>query len=212
MDLHSEGGRLLVSFLLGMAVGIEREISDKPAGLRTNVLICLGATLFTILSTHWIGVAGTEDAHIAAQIVSGIGFLGAGAIMREGEHVTGLTTAATIWMVAAIGMAVGLGHHKLAAMATIMTLLVQTALARLDMVVDLMRRRYNFRILSDPDDKAIEAIGRILKAHGIRVIDHKVMKKNNLYLSHWSTTGSAKGQGAATKDLLKSDRVMEVMY
>ena len=90
---------LLVALLLGAAIGLERELSDKAAGLRTNILICVGSCLFAVLSRNLANVPGTDITRIAAQIVSGIGFLGAGAIMREGEHVTGLTTAATIWVV-----------------------------------------------------------------------------------------------------------------
>src|SRR5882672_9251806 len=98
--------KIFIALILGSVIGLEREVSNKVAGLRTNTLICLGACLFTIIGLKFFDV---RDAHIQAQIIAGIGFLGAGAIMREGEHVTGLTTAATIWIVAAIGMAVGFG-------------------------------------------------------------------------------------------------------
>ncbi len=212
MDISSDFAKLLVAFCLGTAIGLEREISDKPAGLRTNVLICLGSTLFTLLSTKWEAMGGVRDAHVAAQIVTGIGFIGAGSIMREGEHVTGLTTAATIWMVAAIGMAVGMGYGHLAAAATITALVVQVGLTRMDMLVDLMRRRHTFRIISDPDEHAIDTIARILKTNEIRVMHHKVMKKNNLYHSEWWTSGTQAGQAHAAKQLLKSDKVMEVTY
>ena len=210
--LHSEMGRLLLAFVLGMVVGLEREISDKPAGLRTNVLICLGSALFTMLSKSWPGAGGVSDAHIAAQIVTGIGFLGAGAILREGEHVVGLTTAATIWVVAAIGMAVGLGHFALAGMAAATTLIVQVLLARMDELIDRMRRRYVFRVVSSPDDGAIHAIERILRSNGVRVMHQKVMKRGNLYHSEWATTGPTERQAAVAHQLLQSDRVMEVTY
>ncbi|HET7273730.1 MAG TPA: MgtC/SapB family protein, partial [Longimicrobiaceae bacterium] len=111
-------GRLLLAALLGGLIGLERELSSKPAGLRTNLLICVGATLLMELSLTVAaeanaanlaaGVAFRADpARIAAQIVTGIGFLGAGTIMQARGSVVGLTTAATIWVVAAIGMAVG---------------------------------------------------------------------------------------------------------
>jgi putative Mg2+ transporter-C (MgtC) family protein len=210
--LHSDLFRLFLSFALGMAVGLEREISDKPAGLRTNVLICLGATIFTIMSRHWPGVGGTMDAHIAAQIVSGIGFLGAGAIMREGEHVTGLTTAATIWVMASIGMAVGFGYFALAAVATAATLIVQVVLARMDELVDQLRRRYTFRVVSSPDERSIHAIERILRTNGIRVMHQKVMKRNNLYHSEWATSGPTDRQARVAHELLQSEQVMEVTF
>src|SRR5262249_29007473 len=94
---------LLVALFFGACIGIERELSDKAAGLRTNILICVGACLFTVINCR---IYGYRDAHIVGQIVTGIGFLGAGSIMHQGEHVSGLTTAATIWVVAAVGMVV----------------------------------------------------------------------------------------------------------
>jgi putative Mg2+ transporter-C (MgtC) family protein len=105
--------RLLIAALLGGAMGYEREQADKPAGLRTNILVCVGAALFTIASLH--GFGGLSDpARIAAGIVIGVGFLGAGTIIRREAGVTGLTTAATIWVVAGVGLAVGCGLYILA--------------------------------------------------------------------------------------------------
>src|SRR5436853_7299830 len=94
--------RLLLAAGLGAAIGIERELHRKPAGLRTNILIALGAALMTMISIELARVGGTPD-RIAAQIVTGIGFLGAGAILRSGGSVPGMTTAATIWVNAGVG-------------------------------------------------------------------------------------------------------------
>ena len=105
------------------AIGVERELRRKPAGLRTNILIALGSALFTILSVQIAHAGGTPD-RIAAQIVTGIGFLGAGAILRSGKDVRGMTTAATIWVNAAIGMAAGAGEYVTAGVATLVTLIV----------------------------------------------------------------------------------------
>jgi putative Mg2+ transporter-C (MgtC) family protein len=115
--------RLALAAGLGAAIGIEREFRRKPAGLRTNMLIALGSALFTILSIHLAQEGGTPD-RISAQIVTGIGFLGAGAIMRSGTSVHGMTTAATIWVNAAIGMAAGAGEFATAGVATAITLVV----------------------------------------------------------------------------------------
>ena len=111
-------GKLLLATLLGGAIGLEREMAGKPAGLRTNILICVGAALFTQLSVDIARIGFTPDGRpygdttrIAAQIVSGIGFLGAGAILHGAGAIIGLTTAATIWVVAAIGAAVGAGAY-----------------------------------------------------------------------------------------------------
>jgi putative Mg2+ transporter-C (MgtC) family protein len=115
--------RLALAAALGGVIGLEREYHHKPAGLRTNMLIALGSALFSILSVQLGAGAGSPD-RVAAQIVTGIGFLGAGAILRSGENIHGLTTAATIWVNAAIGMAAGLGSYVVATGAAALTLVV----------------------------------------------------------------------------------------
>ena len=122
--------RLLVAGLLGAAIGFERELRDREAGIRTHLLVSLGSALFTIVSAYGFheflvsggNVVRADPSRIAAQIVTGIGFLGAGAIIREGLSVRGLTTAATLWVVAAIGMACGAGYYWPAAAAAVLTL------------------------------------------------------------------------------------------
>jgi putative Mg2+ transporter-C (MgtC) family protein len=123
--------RLLLAAALGATIGLEREVRRKPAGLRTNMLIALGAALFTTLSLELTSAGGTPD-RIAAQVVTGIGFVGAGAILRSGRSVHGMTTAATIWVNAAIGMAAGAGKYGIAAMATLVTLVVLAVLGPIE--------------------------------------------------------------------------------
>jgi putative Mg2+ transporter-C (MgtC) family protein len=123
--------RLSVACALGAAIGFEREIRDREAGIRTHLLVSLGAALFTVVSAYGFhaflasgdNIVRTDPTRIAAQIVTGIGFLGAGAIIREGLSIRGLTTAATLWVVAAIGMACGAGYYWPAAAATVLTIL-----------------------------------------------------------------------------------------
>lgn len=121
--------RLAVAAGLGGAVGLERELRERQAGLRTHLVVCVGAALFTLVSAYGFrdvveqGRIVVDPTRIAAQIVSGIGFLGAGAIIRQGLSVRGLTTAATLWLVAAIGMAVGAGFYSGAVVATVGALL-----------------------------------------------------------------------------------------
>ena len=120
--------RMLLAAALGAALGIEREWRQKYAGLRTNILIAIGSTLFTVMSIDMTAGEGGDPSRVAAQIVTGIGFLGAGAIMRTGAGIRGLTTAATIWVNAAIGVAVGGGEYRLAIIATGVTLVVLVVL------------------------------------------------------------------------------------
>ena len=115
--------RLLLAAALGAAIGYQRERAGKPAGLRDNILICVGAALFTVASIYGFGV--DDAARVAAGVVAGIGFIGAGAIIRRGEGIVeGLTTAATIWVVAAIGLAAGAGLYLAAAVTTAIILTV----------------------------------------------------------------------------------------
>jgi putative Mg2+ transporter-C (MgtC) family protein len=127
------GDLLSITFavVFGAVIGIEREFHGKAAGLRTNILICLGAAVFTIISERM--TAGTEDSitRIAAQIVTGVGFLGAGAIIQDRGGVHGLTTAATIWLVASIGMACGARLYQLAVITTLLAIIVLIGLAKL---------------------------------------------------------------------------------
>ena len=112
--------RLILSVVLGSTVGIEREMHQSSAGMRTHALVALGATIFTIMSLTFSG----DPVRIAAGIVTGIGFLGAGAIFRYENKITGLTTAANLWVVAAIGLAVGLGYYYAAVAAAVIILVI----------------------------------------------------------------------------------------
>jgi putative Mg2+ transporter-C (MgtC) family protein len=123
--------RLLLAAGLGAAIGVEREIRQKPAGLRTNILIALGSALFVAVSIAFAHAGGTPD-RIAAQVVTGIGFLGGGAILRSGTSVHGMTTAATIWVNAAVGMAAGAGLYAIAIAATTLALVVLAVLPPLE--------------------------------------------------------------------------------
>jgi putative Mg2+ transporter-C (MgtC) family protein len=124
--------------VLGAAIGFEREMHRQPAGFRTHSLVALGSALFTIISAYGFAGSLVDPTRIAAQIVSGIGFIGAGTILQHRGNIRGLTTAASLWAVAAIGMAAGAG---LLALALIGTLLILVVLSLLDNVEDFVRRR-----------------------------------------------------------------------
>jgi putative Mg2+ transporter-C (MgtC) family protein len=142
--------RLLTAALLGAILGFEREARHKSAGLRTNILIAVGSALFTVMSLE-LGADGGDPGRIAAQIVTGIGFLGAGAIMRTDSGVQGLTTAATVWVNAAVGVAAGGGSYHLAFIATAVTV---GSLLVLNPVERLIARRFG-----DPDANDTQAKG-----------------------------------------------------
>ena len=133
--------RMVVAVVCGAVIGAEREWHGKPAGLRTNILISLGASIFTLIAMKIAGQFSSDPARMAAQVVTGIGFLGAGAIIRAEGGVHGLTTAATIWLVAAIGMCCGAGYYFLAGTSTAVTFLVLLGLAPIDSCLAERRRR-----------------------------------------------------------------------
>ncbi len=130
---------LVLAVILGGAIGLERELQQKAAGLRTNILICVGAALFTELSLAMTAEFG-DPSRIAAQIVTGVGFLGAGAIIQGRGIVTGLTTAATMWLVAAIGMAVGFGALLEATGTTLLVVVVLVALRPIERWIEKRKR------------------------------------------------------------------------
>ena len=140
--------RLSLAAGLGAAIGVERELRQKAAGLRTNMLIALGSAVFTVVSLELARTGGTPD-RIAAQIVTGIGFLGAGSILRSGRSIHGMTTAATIWVNASVGMAAGAGLYTVAIAGTIITLIVLALLPYLEHRLDRYAGVTNSRRIGD---------------------------------------------------------------
>lgn len=161
-DLKIELTKLSVSLLLGSLLGLEREYQNKAAGFRTIALICMGSTVFTLISMR-ISISNPD--RIAANIITGIGFIGAGVIFKNGANVYGLTTAATIWVSAAIGMAVGVGDYILATIITFITLMILSVFEYLQFSIDALhkRRLYFITFNGHKFDSAIE--NELLKCH-----------------------------------------------
>jgi putative Mg2+ transporter-C (MgtC) family protein len=132
MDWSGDMPPILLAVFCGSIIGIERQFKHKPAGLRTNIMICLGAAVFTLISEKMASGTQGEITRIAAQIVTGVGFLGAGAVIQDRGGIYGLTTAATIWLVASIGMACGARLYYLAIVTTVLALVVLIGLGRID--------------------------------------------------------------------------------
>ncbi len=167
--------KLLLAVVLGGAVGLEREIAGKPAGLRTNILICVGAALLTDVSIEISrgklpGVQLGDPSRLAAQIVSGIGFIGAGTIMQARGTVTGLTSAATIWVVAAIGITVGAGLYLEAAGAGVLVALVLAGLGTMEHKLRRAKRVMNCTVRTRPAYPLSE-LESLLGSSGIRILD-----------------------------------------
>ena len=144
--------KLLVAMLCGGAIGLERELSRKPAGLRTNVLICVGAALVMVLSRHISGGAPYSDpARLVAQVITAIGFVGAGVILQSRGSISGLTTAATILVVGAVGIAIGEGMFMVAVLSTLLIIFVLVLLRRLEDAFVRRRRLFHYTMrIKDP--------------------------------------------------------------
>ena len=160
--------QLALAVLLGGAIGLERELSGKPAGLRTNVLICMGATLFTALSLK-LSLGRGDPARVAAQILPGVGFIGAGTILHARGSVTGLTSAATIWVVAAIGMALGSGDYIEALGAALLVMVILQGLGYLEIAVARRATRSHFTIHARPDVASLEDLETLVRRAGVDV-------------------------------------------
>ena len=161
--------KLLLAVAAGAVIGLERELHDKPAGFRTNILICLGAALFTLVSIQMAeGFANHDRTRIATQIVTGVGFLGAGAIIQRRDHVVGLTTAATIWAVASVGMAFGAGEFQLGLLGTVLTAGVLFGLGVTETRIGDWRSVATFEVELERDAKSRDTIERLAGEAGVR--------------------------------------------
>jgi putative Mg2+ transporter-C (MgtC) family protein len=168
--------RLVVASVLGGLIGLEREFKRRPAGLRTNMFICFGAAMFTILSDRFATQFGGDHARIAAQIIPGIGFIGAGSILHERGSVSGLTTAATIFVVAAVGMAAGGGFYLFALFATIVILGVLLVLGFVEERLSLKSLLLSYQVVGDNASDLLNVINATLERehhglHGLHISD-----------------------------------------
>lgn len=198
--------KIFLALLLGGVLGMERQYHDKPAGFATNCLICLGAMVFTLMS--WMmGGEGGDPGRIAAQIVTGVGFIGAGAIMRDGNKISGLTTAANVWLVAAIGMAVGYGEYILASGSAVAILLVQFGLRKTLRIMEVVKHYDTFFVTCDPSWEVVKKIVSQIENKDIAILKSEVEKQDNLF--HVKMVGTFTGNDFQniTKDLLEMPEV-----
>ena len=164
--------RLVLAAILGGFIGLERELKHRPAGLRTNMFICFGAALFTVLSSALAGVP-SDSARIAAQIIPGIGFIGAGSILHTRGLTSGLTTAATLFVVASVGMAAGGGLYMTAAFATVVVLVTLFALGHLERTFNLKTLLNTYEVTGVSLDEINLEVNRILE-HKHRMMQNVV--------------------------------------
>lgn len=169
--------QLVLATLLGGAIGLERELGGKPAGLRTNILICIGSALYTKLSITMAG--GTADpTRVAAQIVTGVGFIGAGTILHARGAVVGLTSAATIWVVAAIGVALGARFYPEALGTTLLVVLVLQGLGRVESLIERWSTRSRVTIHARPGPTVVEELETLVRRAGVEILEQASRQEN----------------------------------
>jgi len=169
--------QLVLSVLLGGAIGLERELRGKPAGLRTNVLICVAATLFTELSIH-SALGRGDPGRVAAQVLTGVGFIGAGTILHMRGAVTGLTSAATIWVVTAVGMAVGASAYAEAVGGTALVMLVLGGLRWVEGAVARQTTTSHLLIHTRPEPGAEDDLEALIRTTGIDIEKSEARREN----------------------------------
>lgn len=199
---------ILISVILGVLIGAEREYRNKSAGLRTFILICFGTCLFTILSIK-IGVDDPD--RIAANIITGIGFLGAGVIFKGDTKIDGITTATTIWATASIGMAVGSGYVYLAVLGTLLVLLILSSLTYFERLIDKEHKIREYRItVANHYDMAY--CKDLFETHHLKfMISQQRYAEGNLTTS-WIVTGKSASHEALMKNLMEDERIIAYQF
>jgi putative Mg2+ transporter-C (MgtC) family protein len=201
--------RLALAAVLGGVIGLERELKRKPAGLRTNMFICFGSAMFTILSTELASQWGIGDhTRIAAQIIPGIGFIGAGSILHDRGSVSGLTTAATLFVVASIGMACGGGLYLLAIFATMLIYLALHLLGVLERRANLKPLIMNYIIVSDKTaDELVTEVNSILEDQGKQMEGMHLSRLNGKEKLIFSVGGTRSEHRELTSRLRNSENL-----
>lgn len=199
-------GQFLLAALWGGIVGIEREYRSKSAGFRTMIMISIGSCFFTMMS-KLIGEAGNPD-RIAANIVTGIGFLGAGVIFRGENRVNGITTAASIWAVAAVGMGIGAGFYFASASASILILFVLALLPYLEKTIDKVNQAKLYLITSPFNYDSVATFENLLKKNKLKFKLAKQIKDGDELLTTWQVQGHQKNHQQFINTML-SDKTIK---
>ncbi|MBJ9902138.1 MgtC/SapB family protein [Acinetobacter bereziniae] len=200
---------LLMALAIGAIIGAEREYRSKSAGLRTMIMVSLASCLFTILSIK-IGVENPD--RLAANILTGLGFLGAGVIFKDDNRISGITTATTIWMVAALGMAAGAGYEYLAFIGTILVLIVLIFLVYFQDKIEAIPQSRNYRILCDYQQETLDKYEELFKQYNMKVLRGVQNKTEKQIIGRWVVIGSAQNHKNLTHYLLLDPNIKELSF
>ncbi|OQP59971.1 hypothetical protein A3860_35605 [Niastella vici] len=202
--------KLLIAVLIGGIIGAEREYHNKSAGLRTLMLICLGSALFTMFSME-IGSRTSPD-RIASNIVTGIGFVGGGVIFMGGTGIYGVTTAATIWVTAALGMGVGAGHQYIALGGCIVLVGVLNAFTAIEDWIDKINRLHTYKITCPYHDQVFEKYETLMKQYHLSFRKSKQTRNHTTFSATWDAEGSMKNHNAFIRHMLNEQEVERFEY
>ncbi len=207
--METEVYRLLIALMIGAIIGTEREYRSKSAGLRTMIMVSLASCLFTILSMK-IGVANPD--RLAANILTGLGFLGAGVIFKDDNRISGITTATTIWMVAALGMAAGAGYVALSLFGTAVCLVVLILLVYIQDKIEDIHQSRNYRIMCAYQQETLDRYEELFKSFNMKVIRGVQNKTESQITGHWILIGSAQNHKRLTAYLLCDNDIKEMSF
>ena len=207
MVIHQEEIlRLILALLLGGLIGVEREYRSKAAGFRTTILICMGATLFTIISNR------VGDDRIAANIVNGIGFLGAGLIYKEENRVKGLTSAATVWAVSALGMSIGVGYYDIALVGFGLILGSLLFLTKLSYRITRLNQTREYKVVTAYKNKTLNQYERVFIECGLSPRRGPQQRIGNEISGRWRVSGPEQAHEKCIKRLLNDSDVKEFVF
>jgi len=202
--------KLLLAVLVGGAIGVERELRSKSAGFRTLMLICLGATLFTIFS-KFIGSPNSAD-RIASNVVVGIGFLGAGVIFRSNNRVNGITTAASIWLSAALGMGIGCGYYLLSIAGGVLVLTILFLFSFMDNYLDRLNQVREYKIAYPYQEDQQHKYEHLIKKYGLGILSRSHNKTGNIIVGVWTVKGRESKHLKFIDHILKDNTVTEFAF
>ena len=197
--------KLIASIILGGAIGLERELRSKSAGFRTMILICLGATMYTLFS-QYLGHRTSPD-RLASNVVVGIGFLGAGVIFRSNSSVTGITTAATIWLTAALGVGIGIGWYSVAIAACVMMLIVLFLFSFMDQAIDRLNQIRQYKIAYPYEENQQHKYEKLFKHYKLSIKTGTQSKEGNIITGTWLVAGNEKKHHSFIEHILKDNSV-----
>lgn len=206
-DLDTLLLRLGLAVLIGGIIGAEREYRSKFAGFRTMILICLGSFLFTSFSLYL-----TETDRVASNVLTGIGFIGAGVIFKSDNRINGITTAATIWVVAALGMGVAMGAYQLVFASTGIILISLLFLNRLENLIERINQTHTYQITSVYKDDLLKEYEELMKKNKLTFKRINRTKNRESIIGTWTVNGSEKSHNDFTKTILHHESVKELQF